>query len=255
MSIAALQEKLREKKTPLALELSPEVGQISPKILKNFTDMYGSGPMAEAEALRYHGSQLISQTAPLLPAVLLRADCYLRYGFMGMDVLSNLVNMARQQGMYTIVDARTAWPEIFTAGGVNADGVTVSPYMGSDSCQAAADKSAFAAVRTANSSADQLQNLPAGDRRLYVAAAQQLSRRGAALMAELSYEPDVKELRRCAPDAFLLLPGCDGESALPAFDDYGHGAMLTDRSLQCAQDPVSAAEEARARLKRLIPVL
>ena len=60
--------------------------------------MYGPGDIAEAEALRYHGSQLISQTAPLLPAVVLQAERYLRYGFMGMDVLANLVNMAKARG-------------------------------------------------------------------------------------------------------------------------------------------------------------
>lgn len=255
MSIAVLQEKLREKKTPLALELSPEAEKISPKIMKNFTDMYGPGSMAEAEALRYHGSQLIAQLSGLLPAVLLRAENYLRYGFMGMDVLANLVNMARQQGMYAIVDARTVWPEIFTGGGVQADGVTVSPYMGSDSCRVGEEKSVFAAVRTGNPSGGELQNMIAGDRRLYIAAAEQLSRKGAALMAETGYSLDVKELRRCAPRAFLLLPGCDGENALPAFDDFGRGAMLTDRSLQYSQDPADAAGEAVKQLKRLIQVL
>ena len=103
MSIAVLQDKIRARKTPLALVLSPEADKLNPKITKNFTDLYGPGDMAEAEALRYHGSQLIGQAAPLLPAVVLRAERYLRCGFMGMDVLANLVNMAKTQGLYTIV--------------------------------------------------------------------------------------------------------------------------------------------------------
>ena len=72
MSIALLQEKIRARKTPLALVLGPEADKLPARITKNFTDMYGPGDMAQAEALRYHGSQLISQTAPLLPAVVLR---------------------------------------------------------------------------------------------------------------------------------------------------------------------------------------
>ena len=113
MSIAVLQDKIRARKTPLALVLSPEADKLNPKITKNFTDLYGPGDMAEAEALRYHGSQLIGQAAPLLPAVVLRAERYLRCGFMGMDVLANLVNMAKTQGLYTIVDARTSAPEVY----------------------------------------------------------------------------------------------------------------------------------------------
>ena len=94
MSIAVLQDKIRARKTPLALVLSPEADKLNPKITKNFTDLYGPGDMAEAEALRYHGSQLIGQAAPLLPAVVLRAERYLRSCFMVMVVLAILVNMA-----------------------------------------------------------------------------------------------------------------------------------------------------------------
>ena len=210
MSIAVLQDKIRARKTPLALVLSPEADKLNPKITKNFTDLYGPGDMAEAEALRYHGSQLIGQAASLLPAVVLRAERYLRCGFMGMDVLANLVNMAKTQGLYTIVDARTSAPEVYTAGGIHADGVTVTPYPGRDVCRA-------------------------------------------ALMAETGYSLDVKELRARAPRAFLLLLGCDGENALPAFDDYGRGALLGDDTLQYAD--ADAIQAAVRQLKQLVTVL
>ena len=41
MSIAVLQDKIRARKTPLALVLSPEADKLNPKITKNFTDLYG----------------------------------------------------------------------------------------------------------------------------------------------------------------------------------------------------------------------
>ena len=204
--------------------------------------MYGPGDMAQAEALRYHGSQLISQTAPLLPAVVLQAERYLRYGFMGMDVLANLVNMAKAQGLYTIVDARTAFPAVYVEGGIRADGITVTPYPGSDVCRVGEDPSA-----------PEIQNLLSGDRRLYLAAADQMVRHGAALMAETDYVLDVKELRSRAPKAFLLLLGCDGENALPAFDDYGGGALIADTALQYAD--ADAVQAAVRQLKQLVTVL
>ena len=253
MSIAVLQDKIRARKTPLALVLSPEADKLNPKITKNFTDLYGPGDMAEAEALRYHGSQLIGQAAPLLPAVVLRAERYLRCGVMGMDVLANLVNMAKTQGLYTIADARTSAPEVYTAGGIRADGVTVTPYPGSDVCRAAEDKSVFAAVRTGNPSAPEIQRHMSGDRRLYLAAAEQMARHGAGLMAETGYSLDVKELRARAPRAFLMLLGCDGENALPAFDDYGRGALLGDDTLQYAD--ADAIQAAVRQLKQLVTVL
>ena len=176
-----------------------------------------------------------------------------RYGFMGMDVLANLVNMAKAQGLYTIVDARTAAPAVYVEGGIRADGVTVTPYPGSDVCRVGEDKSVFAAVRTGNPSAPEIQNLLSGDRRLYLAAADQMVRHGAALMAETDYVLDVKELRSRAPKAFLLLLGCDGENALPAFDDYGGGALIADTALQYAD--ADAVQAAVRQLKQLVTVL
>ena len=87
MSIERLQACIRRRKTPVTLVLDPDPERLDGKFLKNFVDMYGECPMAHAEALRYHGSQAISQTAELLPAVILRAEPYLAQGFMGLDVL------------------------------------------------------------------------------------------------------------------------------------------------------------------------
>ena len=57
MSIERLQSAIRERKTPVALGLAPEIGKISAKLLKNFEDMFGPGGMANAETLRYHACQ------------------------------------------------------------------------------------------------------------------------------------------------------------------------------------------------------
>ena len=94
MSLAQLQARIRARKTPLALTLSPDPARLSPKILKNFTDMFGDVPMARAEALRYHGTTMLDAAAGLLPAVVLRADAYLSQGMMGADVLANLITAA-----------------------------------------------------------------------------------------------------------------------------------------------------------------
>ena len=113
-----------------------------------------------------------------------------------------------------------------------ADAVTVNPYPGSDVCAVPAGKAVFAQVRTCNPSAAQVQTLLAGDRPLYAAVAERMARSGAGLAIGTGYSLDIKEIRKRCDKAFLLLPNCDGANAAPAFDDYGHGAMVVDFSVQ-----------------------
>ena len=134
MSVTDLQQRIRQKKTPLALGLRPELEKLSPKILKNFTDMFGPGSMAEAEALRYHGTTLLDAAAETLPAVMLHGASYLRCGMMGADVLSNLISAAHAKGLYVILGIGAEEPALWQ--GYGADAITVDPYMGSDCCDA-----------------------------------------------------------------------------------------------------------------------
>ena len=246
MSIERLQAAIREKKTPVALGLAPEIDKVPVKILKNFEDMFGTGMMANAEALRFHGCQAMDAAQGKLPAVVISAEHYLRYGMMGTDVLSNLTGAAAARGLYAIVDCRTTRPELWLTSPMAGAGFTVMPYGGGDCVPENTDKGIFAVVRTANERSGEVQNLIAGDRPLYAAVAQQMARRGAALVVETGYSLDVKEVRKRAGTACLLLPDCDGQNALPAFDDMGHGAMVVDYSLQYGGDVDAAVSEMKA---------
>ena len=243
MSIEKLQAAIRERKTPVALGLAPEIGKISPKIVKNFEEMFGPGMMANAEALRFHACQAMDAAQGKLPAVVISAEHYLRYGMMGADVLSNLTGAAAARGLYAIVDCRTTRPELWLDSPMAGDGFTVMPYVGGDCVPENTDKGIFAVVRTNNTRSGEVQNLIAGDRPLYAALAQQMARQGAGLVVETGYSLDVKEVRKRAGSAFLLLPYCDGQNALPAFDDLGRGAMVVDYSLQYGGDVDAAIRE------------
>lgn len=190
-----LQRRIREKKTPLALTLAPEAEKLNGKFVKNFIDMFGDTPMAQAEALRYHGTTLLDAAAGKLPAVVLRGGAYLRHGMMGADVLANLVSAARAKELYVILDMNTAEPECWA--GYGADAVTVCPYGGSG-CLEAGEMLPIAAVRTGG----QVQSLVAGDRALWLSVAEQMARRGAALAVSTGYSLDVRDVRRVCPGAF-----------------------------------------------------
>ena len=256
MSITALQEHIRKKKTPLALGLGPEANRLPAPVVKRFTDLYGESIMARSEALRYHGTQLMAQAAQRLPAVVMRADRYLLCGAMGLDVLSNLVHMARSQGLYAIVDARCADPAVWLGGEVNADAVTISPYYGT--AAAGEDKALFALVRTAEPGAAGAQNLMAGDRRLFLAAGEQMARRGAGIMAQTDYSLDVRELRRLRgrlPGARIVLADCgltrDARALAAYLADRDPGVALTDGAVIRLDENEHTKEEEHGRAGHL----
>ena len=255
MSITVLQEQIRHKKTPVALGLSPELEKIPAKIRRNFTEMYGESVMAAAEALRYHGCQVLDAAAERLSAVVLDASAYLRCGAMGLDVLSNLVGAAKARGLYAVVDSRGAEAGTWLAAIPQADAVTVLPYLGGDACAAGEDKAVFALVTTDNDSASDIQRLIAGDRKLFLAAAEQMARRGAGIALESGYALDIRDLRRKLDKTFFLLTHCTARAASVAFDDYGHGALVVDHAIQYAEDLNAAVESAAADMKEWVSVV
>ena len=255
MSIALLQEQIRGKKTPLVLGLGPDAAQIAPNIRRSFTEMYGESVMATAEALRYHGCQVLDAAADRLAAVVLDAAAYLRYGAMGFDVLANLTGAAKARGLYTVIDTRGAAASPWLAGIPQADAVTVLPWLGGDACDAGEEKAVFAVVTTDNPTAGEMQRLIAGDRKLFLAAVEQLARQGAGVVLESGYALDIRDVRRKLDKTFLLLTHCTPQAAESAFDDYGHGAALVDSTIQYAADMPAAVEKAVSELKEWVTVV
>ncbi|MBQ2062237.1 MAG: hypothetical protein II458_06130 [Oscillospiraceae bacterium] len=255
MSITLLQEQIRKKKTALALGLGPDADKIAPKIRRSFTEMYGESVMATAEALRYHGCQVLDAASDRVAAVVLDAAAYLRYGAMGFDVLANLTGAAKARGLYTIVDTRGAAASPWLAGIPQADAVTVLPWLGGNACDAGEEKAVFAVVTTDNPSAGEMQRLIAGDRKLFLAAAEQTARAGAGLMLESGYALDIRDVRRKLEKTFLLLTHCTPRAAEGAFDAYGHGAALVDGDIQYAEDLPAALEKAVGELKEWVTVV
>ncbi|MEI3102981.1 MAG: hypothetical protein V8S97_01935 [Oscillospiraceae bacterium] len=129
----------------------------------------------------------------------------------------------------------------------------MTPYPGSDVCRVGEDKSVFAAVRTGNPSAPEIQNLLSGDRRLYLAATDQMARHGAALMAETDYVLDVKELRSRASKAFLAAAGLRRGKRPARLRRLWRGALIADTALQYAD--ADAVQAAVRQLKQLVTVL
>ncbi len=254
MSIERLQQKIRQKKTPLALGLCPSAAHVPETILHRFTEAYGDQCRVLCESYRDWGCQLIDAAAERLPAVYLRTAPYLCCGAMGMDVLADLASAAHDSGLYVILDCR-ADPDAWLATVPAADAVAVLPYEGSDGLPTDEDKGAFALLRTVGSGSGQVQNLVGGDRRLYLAVGDQMDRRGAGAVIETGYSLDIREVRHRLEDVFLIVTNADYETASYAFDDYGRKALLVDEKIQYVENPAAAIDAAVKGLKQWITVL
>ena len=235
MSISILQQHIRRCKTPVALGLSP--------------------CEQTAEAMLQMGRAALAAAAGKLSAVYLRMERYITCGADGFAALCQLAQEAKEQGFYVILDCRACDSTAWLTAVPHADAVTVMPYMGGESCAVVEGKAAFAVLRTANPGAGEVQNLMAGDRKLYQAAGEQMARRGVGAVVETGYSLDIKELRRRLEKSFMILTNCDGEAASYAFDEYGHGALVVDETIQYAQDMDAAVNTAVKTMRQWVMVL
>lgn len=135
---------------------------------------------------------------------------FLALGPSGVDALEAVVDAAKGAGAYTILDGKFA--DIgstadayarFAADVVDADAVTVSPYMGTDVLDPFLDRDVgvFALARTTNPSASTIQDPIAGR------VVQRFNVPGVGFVAPGNAPDTARHVRQSAGDAPLLLPG------------------------------------------------
>ncbi|HEX7070104.1 MAG TPA: orotidine-5'-phosphate decarboxylase [Rhodothermales bacterium] len=128
---------------------------------------------------------------------------------------------------------------------LGCDACTVSPYMGADSIQpflAFPGRAAYVLVRTSNPGATELQELPVGNRPLYLEAARQIVRWSGGQPGEAGFvvgatnAAPIQSVREAHPDVPLLIPGVgaqggDADAVLDAVAE-GNGPVLINSSRQ-----------------------
>ena len=281
MSIDVLQEKIRKTKCPLMLELAAAPADLP--------DGIREAAPTEAGAYERACRELLETLKGEIPAVRVGFSSFALLGPEGLSALSGVLKHAKRLGYYVVLDgpeilgvrsARYAADRLF--GGDAAfpcDGVVLNGYLGSDciapflpGCREG-KKTVFAAIRTANRTAPELQDLLAGGRLVHIAAADIISRLGGELRGKNGYSPvcamsaanapdSLKALRAKYPSLFLLVDGyntvgANAKNCSYAFDKFGHGAIVCGgggilRAWQDAPDTgyLEAAQAAAARMKR-----
>lgn len=245
MSVDILQEKIRKVKNPSVVVFEAFESLIPPHILEESGDF--------CEAYERFGKELLEALKGTVGVARFGFGSFALRGEKGMALLTRLLQAAKTQGYYVILDG----PELLSLSAAqNAadilagdrfmwDGLVINSYLGSDVIKPFLDlcrggKSLFPVVRTANKSASEIQDLLTGGRLVHVAAADVVNRLGEPILARCGYfqvgalaaassADGLRSLRGKYPRLFLLLDGYDYPNANAkncsfAFDKLGHGA-------------------------------
>lgn len=281
MSIDALQNKIRKKKNPAALVLSPVPDQIPEPYLQE-----GQGNAAQAAG--DYCCALLGGLREIVPAVRVNAGAFQLLGPGGTEQMIRVLKKADEMGYYVILDwmrmetpaeAKAASERILKEECFPCDGVVISGYAGTDCMKhwfkaAGQKKDVYVVVKTANKSGAELQDLQSGGRMLFTASADLVGRLGESAMERCGYSRlavmagaysagSLKTLRERYPRLFLLVDGldetgCNAKNASNAFDRVGHGALVCAgksifaawKDAETGLDPIAAAAEAAERMKR-----
>lgn len=245
-------------------------------------------PAAElaAAAVVTHCRTLIDRAGSACVAVKPQLACFERLGAPGWAALAEVCHAAHEAGLLTIADGKRGDVPVTAAAyaqalvgetptpwgavpGLGADAFTANPLLGLDALEpliaAAADAGAgvFALVRTSNSGAADVQDLPAPDRPLHERLAALVDGLSPRLLGETGLsgmgavvgatEPEhIARMRELMPRSVFLIPGVGTQGGKPellgaAFTAGRASALVAaSRGIAADPDPAAAAERLRA---------
>ena len=272
-----LEAAARRNDTLLCVGLDPTPEACPPKFLasehsaRSITKGQAS---ADCDALLRWNRAIIEDTSDLVCCYKPNIAFYEALGEPGMALLRDTIDAipneiplildAKRGDTYTTAEAcaRACFEEL------QADAVTLSPYMGADSIAPFAeyvDKGLFVLCHTSNPSAATFQELIVGGGE-QGAAGSQLFQQVAAeavtwsprvgLVVGATYPQAIEQARCVAPDAWILAPGVGAqggnlEAALASgLRADGQGLLIsTSRSVTRAPDPRSVAQSFHRRIR------
>lgn len=283
MSVDLLQDKIRKTKNPSVVDLNMLPEHIPPQI-RGEEETF-------PRAWERYGKSILQGLKGLVPAVRFSLPSAAVYGVEGVCALAELLRTAKEMGYYVLLDCPNAFSamdaqryadELFAEDSPYLfDGLILSAYIGSDALRplsqrlADTNKSLFVLVRTANRSAQDLQDLLTGSRLVHMATADIVSRFAQPLMGRKAYSligvvsaansaTVAKNLRSKYPHMFQLLEGYDAsggnaKNCAGAFDRLGFGAAVCagvsvtaawQDETQTEETYLDAAKDALERMKR-----
>lgn len=254
------------KKTPLIVGLDP-VYESLPPVLKGSTGTDAGNSLAvELAAIEEFCNTILTTVAPHVPAIKINIAYFEVYRAAGLQVYHKLVTRAGHLGLLVIGDVKRADightaaqyargnlsdPEFADiAGESGPDAITINPYFGVDGITPFLEvvrqqnKGVFILLRTSNSSAGQIQEIPTADGRpLFLHIASLIDQWGTEFCGRVGFSSvgavvgatsgqAIQQIRQAMPHTIFLIPGLGAQGGsltdcLPAFDAQGYGAVIS----------------------------
>ena len=243
---------MTERESQIVVGLDPDPVRLWPGaastagavVTAAFADPTVPAVRAAAEVAN-HCAAVIDAVAEEVVAVKLQVACFERLGAPGWKALEASAECARNAGLLVIADAKRGdidvsarayaqgmlgkTPTPFGAvAGLEADALTVNPYMGADTLKVFAEVATdtnshvFVLVRTSNPGAADIEDLDAGGVPLWEHTAGLVTALGVGAVVGATRPEHIGRMRELMPDAIFLLPGVGAqggkvEDLAPAF--------------------------------------
>ena len=240
-------EKIKTKKSPCIVGLDPEWKKL-PSCYKK---------LSPTDGILQWACDIIDTVAPIIPAVKPQMAFYEVYGADGAAVFEKIVKHAHEKGLLVIDDSKRgdigntskayAFAHLSKDGPINADFLTVSPFLGEDSmepffeCALENNKGLFILVKTSNPDSKNIQDATGKDgKKVCVSLSEYVHRRGKEYEKDSGYSsigavvgatfPETaQELRKIMKNNFFLVPGYGAQggtadSIVHCFNPDGLGA-------------------------------
>ena len=278
MVIDRLIEEIKRKKCPCIVGIDPEWSKIP--------ECYKISAQSKAEEIFNWAADVIDAVADIVPAVKPQMAFFEVFGTEGIRVHQQVVKYAHDKGLLVVDDSKRndigntarayAYAHLSKDGPINADFMTVSPFLGTDSIQPFVDtaigegKGVFVLVKTSNpSSAEISEAVNSNGEKIRDWLANHVHSIGTACVGKFGYSgigavvgatfPDeAKQLRGAMKNNFFLVPGFGAQGGgvndvLPCFNDDGLGAVISSsRGIIYKYSDAANYDNSRSMYKKIV---
>ena len=262
--IEKLVNRIKKLNAPIVVGLDPTLNFVPKFLLDKAINEKGETLEAAADAIFAFNKEIVDAVYDLIPAVKPQIAMYEQFGIPGLMAYKKTLDYCHEKGLLVIGDAKrgdigstsTAYAighlgkvkigstEIAP---IDADFLTINPYMGSDSvvpfveeCKKN-DKGLFILVKTSNPSSGEFQDQKVGEKAVYELVGKKVDEWGLDTVKEgysdvgavvgATYPEMGKVLREIMPKAYILVPGYGAQGGTaaelkPFFNKDGLGAIV-----------------------------
>lgn len=262
--IEKLVSRIKKLNAPIVVGLDPTLNFVPKFLLDKAINEKGETLEAAADAIFAFNKEIVDAVYDLIPAVKPQIAMYEQFGIPGLMAFKKTLDYCHEKGLLVIGDAKrgdigstsTAYAighlgkvkigstEIAP---IDADFLTINPYMGSDSvvpfveeCKKN-DKGLFILVKTSNPSSGEFQDQKVGEKAVYELVGKKVDEWGLDTVKEgysdvgavvgATYPEMGKVLREIMPKAYILVPGYGAQGGTaaelkPFFNKDGLGAIV-----------------------------